>query len=190
MPPLRRAVRDALTVACDLCVEQVEEDVALASAGGDGNVMDLLDAKEHEDPGLSTWRDYLPPKYRPQYDLAFLRQFLGVLKSVADRVRSDETPVMWSVAEELAFRFIVEFAQAVGEGGSKWTERDDDDLTAYIETAADDSDVDYLFDPRWDGIEDNESLQIVNLHFEDWFKRFNRQSQPGSGGPPPPRTDA
>ena len=49
------------------------------------------------------------------------------------------------------------------------------DMRAEAEAAFQDTDFELLFDPRWDGLEEDEAvshLAMANLRFEDWFRPF------------------
>lgn len=132
---------------------------------------DVLNLKEGESLDETSMYQYLPERYQHRYDLSFAQQFLDVMILVAWKIRDKGWWMLNSVAEELAMRAILHQAevQAELEGKSFASE----DLVDYI---FEDTDIEFLFLPKFDGIEDDEYLVrhmgIANLHFGDWFNPF------------------
>ncbi|HLJ59496.1 MAG TPA: hypothetical protein VKZ50_07175 [bacterium] len=96
-------------------------------------ITDLKQGVPFEDTWLTA---YLPSRYRTCYDETFGRQFLTCLLTVGVRVWGDEPYRPACVAEQLAFRALLDFAQATLEErgikpdfGPTW-ERAFDDLGA------------------------------------------------------------
>lgn len=112
---------------------------------------------------------YLP--YQHHYDLSFAQQFLDAMILVAWKIRDKAWWMLNSVAEGLAVRAILGHAEVQAElEGKRFAS---EDLFDYI---FGDTDIEFLFLPSFDGIEDDEYLVqrmgIVNLRFADWFKPF------------------
>ena len=72
-------------------------------------VNELAAGKRVEDTWLA---EYLAARYRPYYDEAFARRFVTCLLTVSARLWSNETYRPACVAEQLAFRALLDFAQA------------------------------------------------------------------------------
>lgn len=116
---------------------------------------------------------FLPSKYLPSYDQAFLRRFLVCVIVVGsklfDRVHEHR---LACTAEELALNAILTRARDVLEE----TEQNPVDFRYVENVAFEDADFETLFDPSLDGIEDSPSgkyLRMVNLKLKEWFLPFS-----------------
>jgi len=109
-------------------------------------------------PIEETWMaEYLPTRYLELYDEAFARQFLTCLLTVSAKLWSGEAYRPACVAEQLAFRALLDFAQATLE------ERGiEPDFGPAWEAAFDDLGVTTLFEES--------SVVDPRLEFEQWFR--------------------
>lgn len=117
-----------------------------------------------------TIADALPRKYLPRYDFLFAKEFVVCVSTVIWKLQSPDHQQLACVAEELALNAIINQAQVDLE--LRGLEADLDDV---YEEAFQDSDFEFLFDPKFDGIEESEMAEfsgMANLRFEDWFKPF------------------
>lgn len=157
---LEPQLRDALLDGCVLMVDEVFDSLRALDEG-----------EEFADTFMATW---LPRKYLPRYDIRFARRFAVCLISVAGKLTDHHPHVLASVAEEMALAAILDAAESVLDvKGHKV------DMRAEAEAAFQDADFELLFDPRWDGLEDDESvshLAMANLRFEAWFSSFRDDS--------------
>ena len=153
---LKPELRDALLDGCSLVVD-----------GAFHTLEALADGESFADTFMSNW---LPLKYLPRYDIRFARSFAVCLIAVAGKLTDRHPHVLASVAEEMALAAILDEAEsALDLNGRKV------DMRAEAEAAFQDTDFELLFDPGWDGIENDESvahLAMANLRFEDWFRPF------------------
>jgi hypothetical protein len=121
--------------------------------------------------------DSLPERYVDRYSPVFLKHFALCLFTVAWKLAQPDWIRPACVAEELALRAIVRRAEGVleMEGQPPFDFGDFEDM------AFDDLDVEYLFTPALDGIDDSpvgDQLGMASLAFADWFRAF------GGGAPP------
>lgn len=118
----------------------------------------------------------LPDKHRHRYDGRFAVRFLGELLIVVDRLSDPRArgPICTSTAQELAFRALVETAIGCLDEGA-----DSQPLLDFYDQSVEDTDIELLFDPALDGLEDPEAhvgtSPPVNLEFDRWFDRFGGQ---------------
>lgn len=123
-------------------------------------------------PFDETWMyEQLPGRYQHHYDLDFAQQFLDVMIILNWKIHDRRWWMLNSVAEELAMRAVLNVAKAQADLEGK--EFDSSDL---VDCIFEDTDVEFLFQQEFDGIEDDEHLikqfRLVNLRFADWFKPF------------------
>ena len=80
-------------------------------------------------------------------------------------------------AEELLFYWTVEGARAVS---APMKDDVNDELEDYFDSALEDTDFIFLFDPKYDGIDKIKELHIQSLDPKDWFIPFNpdRETSP------------
>ena len=137
---------------------------------------ETFDALEHVSNGVSlgeTLAGCLPPQFLRHYDGYFLRRFLICAARVADRLADWEDGLIPAcTAECLALRAIVERAQAVLQMRAE--EQGDeaaDDFEDFEEAAFPDMDVELLFDPSMDGIEDTKTAERMGMALKpsQWF---------------------
>lgn len=116
-------------------------------------------------PVEDTWlAEYLPMRYRAHYDEEFGRRFLTCLLSVSARVWNADVHAPTCIAEQLAFRALLDFAQATLE------ERGiDPGFGPAWEQAIDDLDVKTLFD-------ENHVVE-PRLEFSEWFHPLDEAAQ-------------
>ena len=112
-----------------------------------------------------TWlSEYLPKRYRAYYDEEFGRRFLTCLLSVSARLWNDDVHAPTCIAEQLAFRALLDFAQATLE------ERGiDPGFGPAWEQAFDDLDVKTLF-------EEKHAVE-PRLEFNKWFHPLDEAAQ-------------
>lgn len=116
-------------------------------------------------PFEDTWlAEYLPARYRSDYDERFARQFVTCLLEVSGRLWSSETYRPRCVAEQLAFCALVEFAQTTLEERGL-----EPDFGPAWDRAFDDLGVKTLFDAS--------HAVEPRLEFGEWF-------HPLEAGPP------
>lgn len=118
---------------------------------------------------------YLPKNYVHRYNVTFAKQFLDTVMAVAYKFQDKEA--FWSlnsVAEQMAMNAILAEAEGYAE-----TYHAKIDLTKLTDLLFSDIDFELLFDPRFDGIEDDEEFKTAhgmeNLSFKDWFKPFSSE---------------
>lgn len=131
---------------------------------------DLVNLGRGESFDQTALADALPRKYLPRYDLLFAKAFVICASTVAWKLQSPDEHELACVAEELALNAIAGQAQALLE-----TRGQPVDLGDVYEEAFQDADFEFLFDARFDGIEESElaeHLRMANLRFEDWFTPF------------------
>jgi len=90
--------------------------------------------------------------------------------TVVWKLQSPDHQQLACVAEELALYAIINQAQV--DLDLRGLEAD---LDAVYEEAFQDTDFEFLFDPKFDGIEESEMDEfsgMTNLRFEDWFTPF------------------
>jgi hypothetical protein len=146
----------ALYDAATMLTDQFFDDVAGLLADGDF--------------AQSAMAGYLPAKYLLRYNVLFAKQFLACLLTVAWKLRAPDYYPLACVAEELALHAIIECAEALLESEGLQA-----DFTEFEDEAFEDADVEQLFDPALDGIENSElgqKLGMAHLRFEDWFRPF------------------
>jgi hypothetical protein len=151
-PELRAAVLDG----CSLVVDEAFNSLESLAEGG-----------SFADTFMANW---LPRKYLPRYNIQFARSFAVCLISVAGKLTDRHPHVLASVAEELALAAILDEAGSVLDLDGRKV-----DMRAEAEAAFQDTDFELLFDPRWDGLEDDDAvshLAMANVRFEGWFRPF------------------
>ncbi len=117
----------------------------------------------------------LPELYRPLYKPLFPKRFLACMLTVAWKLVAPGAHRLASVAEELALHTVIRSATIhLDEAGVKA------DFDPLYDLAFEDTDFMFLFDRRFDGIEDSEiggKLGVANLHFRAGSNRFGSRSQ-------------
>ena len=116
---------------------------------------------------------YLPESQAHLYDVDFFVRFLATLEGVATKLAQPGFNLN-STAEELALRAFIHAAEA--ELAAQGLQPDFD---SFRDDVCEDFDVDFLFDPAFDGIGDSElgqQMGIANLVFADWFVPFRAEA--------------
>lgn len=149
---------DALEAACEILADEYAADIRSLERG---------------DPSEETsMAGYLPRKYILRYDLAFAELFKAAFGSVVNKLWAKECYVLDSTAEELALDSIVREAEVWLEEHGKHAK-----LDGFYDSVFWDTDFEYLFDPKMDGIETDEEIakqmNLVNLEFDRWFVPFD-----------------
>lgn len=149
---IQRALGDAAVIVLDEFLED------LASLG------------RGEPFAQTAMADALPRKYLPRYNILFAKEFVVCVSTVVWKLQSPDPQDLACVAEELALNAIIQQA-----GVNLELQGREADLDDVYEEAFQDTDFEFLFDPKFDGIEESEMadwLRMANLRFEDWFKPF------------------
>lgn len=160
---LSRQQRQYIEMGIERVISNLVEDIALFSEN-----------QSWHDTSIALF-GYLPPKYAYRYDNALVKQFLDTVMAVA--YKYSDRRIQWrlnSVAEELAFYAILKEAEfAAGEEGYRF------DLEEIMNAIYTDDDFLLLYDPTFDGVEDDDNFKnaigLVNLSFKDWFKPFKEE---------------
>jgi len=158
---LNKMQRKYLSAGFELLIDVVRQDMEVLINGGSYLETQLC--------GFNL----LPPGYRHKYDLSFLKQFLNVVFAIA--YKFNDKDCYWllnSVAEELAMNAVIEEAKMSAE-----IHEEEVDLDELYDLIFEDLDFEFLMDPSFDGIEDDQEFtsynRIYNLSFKDWFKPFS-----------------
>jgi hypothetical protein len=147
---------DALCRAGDVLIDSYCDDLTRLQAGGDF-------------AGTFLASD-LPECRLRGYDYLFAKKFLACLMTVVWKLQAPEHYELACVAEELALYALIE--QARGDLDERGIDAEFGD---FCDDAYQDMDFLWLFDPKYDGIEDSPEaafLGIGNLRFEEWFEPF------------------
>lgn len=162
----REALRSAAIVYLDECYAAVQRCAA-------GERFAEMDVAAH-----------LPPRYAHYYDGLFAKEWTTTVAVVGWKLSQRERPMFSCLAEELALNALIREAEVQLElhGGRSDHARWGD----FRDWALEDQDFLYLFDPAFDGIEDDavakERFTFVGLPFAEWFMPFNA---PRNGAPHP-----
>jgi hypothetical protein len=153
---LTPAMWEALCGAGDILIDCYCQD--LAQLIGDGAFSDTFMAAD------------IPDRYLRRCDYLFAKKFLACLTTVVWKLQAPEQYEIACVAEELALYALIE--QARGQLDERGV---DADFGEFCDDAYQDLDFLWLFDPKYDGIEESPEgafLGIGNLRFEEWFEPF------------------
>jgi hypothetical protein len=116
---------------------------------------------------------YLPSRYSDQYDVGFARDFLVAFVDLTRRLTCGWEPPA-CVAQELGLRILLNHVELIAESAGVDL---DDDWRGHLEGLLfEDLDHEFLYDPAFDGIENDPHRQppgMAPLGFEDWFRPFN-----------------
>lgn len=113
---------------------------------------------------------YLPDQFRARYNGLFVKKLLVCLITVVWKL---DQPGQWPLActgEQLALRALIERAEMHLEHEGR-----EADFGDFIELAFQDTDLDMLFNPAFDGIEDSDIADYLGartLHPDRWFEHF------------------
>lgn len=144
----------ALQNAGNVLIDEFSEDVGRLLAG-----------EEFDD---TFWMsNYLPPQFRRKYTALLAKKLLVCVVVVAWKLDQPDGWMLACTGEQLALRALVERAEVELELQGK-----EADYTSFWDLAFEDTDIELLFNPAWDGIEDSEigdHLGVGNLTVEHWF---------------------
>jgi hypothetical protein len=146
---------DALRASIDILIDGFSDDIARL----------MIDEVGFEHTFMSI---YLPPQFKSRYNALFAKKLLVCLITVAWKF---DQPGNWPLActgEQLALRALVERAESETELDGK-----DYDFGDFWELAFPDCDLDMLYEPAFDGIEDSDiadEMGARHLHPDRWFE--------------------
>ena len=112
---------------------------------------------------------YLPTRYVYRYTPLFFKKFAVCMINVAWKLAQSEHLPLSSLAEELAARAIIQ--EAKGRLEDRKNAFDE-----FIDRYFEDTDVAFLFDDRYDGLDETEVAKMLGLSslvFADWFLPFS-----------------
>jgi len=144
----------ALKTAGNILIDEFSDDVGRLLAG-----------EEFDD---SLWMsNYLPPQFHPRYTPLLAKKLLVCVVLVAWKLEQPDGWLLACVGEHLALRALIERAEVELELQGK-----EADYSSFWDLSFEDADIEMLFNPAWDGIEDSEigdHLGVQNLEVERWF---------------------
>ena len=147
--------QQALAEACDWLIDHAFDECERRE-----KPQDVLD---------SVIGEYLPTRYVSRYTPLFFKKFAVCLITVAWKLVQSEHLPLSSLAEELAARAIIQEAKGRLEDGKNA-------FDTFIARHFEDTDVAFLFDDRYDGLDETEVAQMLgpsSLAFADWFPPFS-----------------
>jgi hypothetical protein len=112
--------------------------------------------------------EYLPTRYVHRYTPLFFKKFAVCIITVAWKLAQSEHMPLSSLAEELAALAIIKEAKGCLEDRKNAFDE-------FIDMYFEDTDVAFLFDDRYDGLDETEVAQVLGLSslaFADWFLPF------------------
>jgi hypothetical protein len=160
---LRRA---ALALAADEIIERCVADLQTVEFDRNGQVVDSDDAEE------TFVYEFFPSRFRSSYNERFYRDILVTAVKVAYDLADPDGEEATCTAEEIV-------RQAIGELATVWWDTSDlgESLLGPDEMWLEDTDFEYLYDKRYDGLEDDPAQQagmgISVSRPEGWFTPFN-----------------
>lgn len=157
---LSQAQRKALLDGATVLIDELFDDFIHISEGGAVKETMVLSA--------------LPPQFRHHYKELFVKSFIVCVIRVADRLATwREGTIPASTAECLALKLIIEKAEMLLEMKSEVEGMDSEmDFSLFEDVAFPDLDIELLFDPALDGIEDTDVARALGMVLkpQDWFK--------------------
>lgn len=163
---LRRATALAgcLMHASEIAIEELFEDIVDLRTGVVGRADDIDE----------TWiLSQLPSRFAAGYSARFARQFLVALVDVTSRFTRGWEPLS-CVAQELGLRVLLNQIEVMADLAVVTL---DDGWRGHLEDMFfEDVDYELLYDPAYDGIEeerDSQSPGMAPMRFSDWFVPFN-----------------
>jgi hypothetical protein len=165
---LRRAsaLAGCLIYAADIVIDELIDDIVSlrtekntpASAIGD------------------TWvLSQLPAQFAANYTPLFAQRLLVAVVDVTARLTKGWEPLA-CVAQDIGLRVLLNQVEVVADTAGVAL---DDHWRAHLEDLLfEDTDHELLYDPAYDGIEDDPASQppgMAPMRFEDWFKPFNKE---------------
>lgn len=160
---LRRA---ALALAADEIIERCVADLQTVDFDRNGQVAGSDGAEE------SFVYEFFPSRFRSSYNERFFRDILVTAVKVAYDLADPNGEEATCTAEEIV-------RQAIGELATVWWDMSDlgEPLLTTDEMWLEDTDFEYLYDKRYDGLEDDPAQQagmgISVSRPEGWFAPFN-----------------
>ncbi len=152
--------QQALQSSCDMLIDSIFDD--------------LQNVEKPEDVVHTMLGIYLPERYLYKYTPLFLKKFAVCVITVAWKLAQPEHMKLSSLAEELAAWVIIQEAKRQLEEESD--AQVENAFDAFIDAYFEDTDLEYLYDDRYDGIEETELAQVMDisgLAFKDWFSPFS-----------------
>jgi hypothetical protein len=121
-----------------------------------------------------TWiLSQLPDRFAARYTPLFAQEFLVAVVDITGRLTNSWEPLA-CIAQELGLRILLNEVEVVAEAADVAL---DDSWRSWVEDLLfEDLDHEFLYDPAYDGIEDDPASQppgMAPMRFEDWFKPFN-----------------
>ncbi len=141
-------------------------------------ISDIVDLRQEETGATrnigDTWvLSDLPPRFAPNYTVLFAQRFLVALVDVTSRMTGGWAPLS-CVAQELGLRLLLNEVEVVADAAG--VALDQNWRGPLEDTLFEDADHELLYNPRFDGIEDDAASQppgMAPMRFADWFKPFN-----------------
>ncbi|MEU8001084.1 hypothetical protein AB0B66_07985 [Catellatospora sp. NPDC049111] len=138
--------------------------------------LEEFDGQTVADGGAFMILEDLPERFAHRYDRRFARNLLISMISVTARLADREWRSPASTAEALALRIVINNARFTLEAHELLPDIDLDEAYGRFEDEAfDDLDHELLFDPAFDGFEDDRDFAAVlgtrNMRFGDWFRQ-------------------
>lgn len=165
------ALVGCLMHAADLLIHELIEDIVSmrsAESAADEHGADA-DAQIED-----TWvLCQLPPRFASRYTPLFAQKLLVAVVDVTGRLTKGWEPLA-CVAQELGLRLLLNLAEVVADLSD--VDLDDNWRPNLEDLLFEDVDHELLYDPAYDGIEDDPESQppgMAPIRFEDWFKPFN-----------------
>lgn len=163
---LRRAsaLAGCLIHAAVIVTDQLIDDVCILRAKENSSVSQIED----------TWiLSQLPGRFAARYTPLFAQEFLVAVVDVTGRLTKGWEPLA-CVAQELGLRILLNEVEVVAETAD--VALDDNWRSLLEDLLFEDLDHEFLYDPAYDGIEDDPASQppgMAPMRFEDWFEPFN-----------------
>ena len=163
---LRRAsaLAGCLIHAADFVIDELIDDIASLRAKENPSASEIED----------TWvLRQLPTRFAASYTTLFAQKFLVALVDVTGRLTKGWEPLA-CVAQELGLRVLLNQVEVVADAAD--IALDDNWRSLLEDLFFEDLDHEFLYDPAYDGIEDDPASQppgMAPMRFGDWFKPFN-----------------
>jgi hypothetical protein len=140
------------------------------------DIMDvIIEYHKQGKPEETLFFNDLPPMLKSKMNTRLCFNFLHALDLLIFKIFSPTPMRLGCTAEELLLHWMVRNAKiCVEEETPKIKNRIEKGLNDYLESVLEDKDYLYLFDPKFDGVDDLEELGTQSLKFKDLFKPFNK----------------
>ena len=120
--------------------------------------------------GTDSWLvGVFPPRYRSHVSREMCLMFLGLLQVLRPKILGPN-PWLGCRAEELLLAWVADVARDVNE--EQTGESVDEVLDDFLEDVYEDTDYKFLYDDRFDGVENIPQLGIGSMSPDGWFKLF------------------